>query len=57
LAGSDWVAGPVERLARNVLHGLYGPVKGNDQTWNLAMPGLGVTGALDCAATAFFIYN
>ncbi|MCX6955256.1 MAG: c-type cytochrome, partial [Verrucomicrobia bacterium] len=47
LAGSDWVAGPPERIARIVLHGLYGPVKVNDQTWNLAMPGLGASGVLD----------
>ncbi len=47
LAGSDWVAGPPERLARIVLHGLFGPVRVNDQTWNLAMPGLGAAGVLD----------
>ena len=47
LAGSDWVSGPPERLVRVVLHGLYGPVKVNDQVWNLAMPGLGATGVLD----------
>ncbi len=47
LAGSDWVTGPPERLARILLHGLYGPVTVNNQTWNLAMPGLGAAGALD----------
>ena len=47
LAGSDWVAGPPERIVRIVLHGLYGPVRVNDQTWNLAMPGLGAAGGLD----------
>lgn len=47
LAGSDWVAGPPERLVRIVLHGLYGPVKVNDQIWNLAMPGLGASNVLD----------
>lgn len=47
LAGSDWVAGPPERMVRIVLHGLFGPVRVNDQTWNLAMPGLGVAGLLD----------
>ncbi|MEQ1861062.1 MAG: c-type cytochrome [Chthoniobacteraceae bacterium] len=41
LAGSDWVTGPPERLVRVVLHGLYGPVQVNGQTWNLHMPGLG----------------
>lgn len=47
LAGSEWVAGPPERLARIVLHGLYGPVQVGNQTWNLAMPGLGASGAID----------
>ena len=47
LAGSDWVTGPPERLVRVVLHGLYGPVQVNGQTWNLAMPGLGATGLFD----------
>lgn len=46
LAGSEWVNGPPERLARIVLHGLYGPVEVNGQAWNLAMPGLGVAGNL-----------
>ncbi len=41
LAGSDWVVGPPERLARVILHGLYGPIQVNEQTWNLNMPGLG----------------
>ena len=41
LAGSDWVDGPPERLARVVLHGLYGPVEVNGQRWNLHMPGFG----------------
>lgn len=47
LAGSDWLAGPPERLARIALHGLYGPVQVSGRTWNLAMPGLGATGLLD----------
>jgi mono/diheme cytochrome c family protein/glucose/arabinose dehydrogenase len=47
LAGSDWVAGAPERLARIVLHGLYGPVRVNGETWNLSMPALGATGVLD----------
>ncbi len=41
LAGSDWVAGSPDRLARVVLHGLYGPIEVNDESWNLHMPGLG----------------
>ncbi len=46
LAGSDWVSGPPERLARVVLHGLYGPIEVNGQRWNLHMPGLGASGIL-----------
>jgi mono/diheme cytochrome c family protein/glucose/arabinose dehydrogenase len=41
LAGSDWVSGPPERLARVVLHGLYGPIDVAGQRWNLHMPGFG----------------
>jgi mono/diheme cytochrome c family protein/glucose/arabinose dehydrogenase len=47
LAGSDWVAGPPERVVRILLHGLAGPVQVSGQPWNLAMPALGVTGVLD----------
>jgi len=47
LAGSDWVTGPPERLVRVVLHGLYGPVQVNGQTWNLNMPALGASGLFD----------
>ena len=47
LAGSDWVTGPPERLVRVVLHGLYGPVEVNGQTWNLNMPALGASGLFD----------
>jgi mono/diheme cytochrome c family protein len=47
LAGSEWVAGPPERLVRILLHGLSGPVQVNGEPWNLAMPALGVTGLLD----------
>lgn len=47
LAGSDWVMGSPERIARIILHGLYGPVTVNGETWNLTMPGLGASGLLD----------
>ncbi len=47
LADSDWVSGPPERIVRVVLHGLYGPVHVNGQTWNLNMPALGAPGLLD----------
>jgi mono/diheme cytochrome c family protein/glucose/arabinose dehydrogenase len=39
LAGSEWVHGPAERLARVVLHGLYGPLEVSGQSWNHHMPG------------------
>lgn len=52
LAGSEWVTGSPDRIARIVLHGLYGPIQVNDQTWNLSMPGLGAAGALDDEKTA-----
>jgi mono/diheme cytochrome c family protein len=45
LAGSEWVNGPPERLARVILHGLYGPIEVNGEKWNLHMPGFG--GAFD----------
>jgi mono/diheme cytochrome c family protein len=41
LSGSEWVHGPPERLARIVLHGLFGPIKIGDDTWNHHMPGFG----------------
>jgi mono/diheme cytochrome c family protein/glucose/arabinose dehydrogenase len=41
LAGSEWVHGPPERLARIVLHGLYGPVEVKGQRWSLFMPSFG----------------
>lgn len=41
LAGSEWVAGPAERLIKVVLHGLYGPIDVAGQRWNLHMPGFG----------------
>ncbi|MBL9145731.1 MAG: c-type cytochrome [Verrucomicrobiaceae bacterium] len=47
LAGSDWVAGPPERIARVVLHGLYGPVQVSGNTFNLVMPGIGMSGVLN----------
>jgi len=41
LADSDWVSGSAERLARIVLHGLYGLIEVNGESWNLHMPGFG----------------
>ena len=42
LVGTDWVAGPPERLIRILLQGLRGPVKVKGQTYELDMPSLGV---------------
>jgi putative heme-binding domain-containing protein len=47
LVESDWVNGPPERLVRIALHGLAGPVTVLDREWNLTMPGLGQSAALD----------
>lgn len=41
LADSEWVNGPVDRIARIALHGLYGEIEVSGETWNLAMPGFG----------------
>lgn len=38
LAGSEWVKGDPERLIQVILHGLEGPVKVLDKSYNLAMP-------------------
>jgi mono/diheme cytochrome c family protein/glucose/arabinose dehydrogenase len=42
LVGTDWVAGSPERLIRIVLHGVRGPIKVKDQTYEMDMPALGV---------------
>lgn len=42
LSGSEWVAGPPERLVRIVLHGLRGPLRVKGQNFALEMPTLGV---------------
>lgn len=47
LVGSEWVSGSPEPLIRILLHGVYGPIQVAGKTWNLAMPGLGASGALD----------
>ncbi|MYF09812.1 MAG: cytochrome c, class I [Gammaproteobacteria bacterium] len=39
LAGTSWVTGPSEVLARIVLHGLSGPIEVNGEAWNGVMPG------------------
>ena len=41
LAGSEWVVGAPDRLARIVLHGLRGPLMVNGMSYNLDMPAAG----------------
>lgn len=41
LAGSEWVVGPPDRLARIILHGVYGRIPVHGQEWNLHMPAAG----------------
>ena len=42
LVGTDWMASSPERLIRIVIHGLRGPIKVKDQTYEMDMPALGV---------------
>ena len=42
LVGTEWMASSPERLIRIVLHGLRGPIKVKDQTYEMDMPALGV---------------
>ncbi|MBI4662300.1 MAG: c-type cytochrome [Verrucomicrobia bacterium] len=56
LGGSEWINASPERLVRIVLHGLYGPIEVNGQTWNLHMPSFGpVLDDERLAATLTFI--
>jgi putative membrane-bound dehydrogenase-like protein len=55
LAGSEWVSGPPERLARIVMNGLYGPIQVNGQTWNLSMPAHGTYTDEDVAAVLSYV--
>jgi mono/diheme cytochrome c family protein len=41
LDGSEWVNGPVPRLARIPMHGLAGPITIKGEKWNSAMPNAG----------------
>jgi glucose/arabinose dehydrogenase/mono/diheme cytochrome c family protein len=42
LVGSEWIAGPENRLVRIVMHGLRGPIKVKKLAYELDMPALGV---------------
>ena len=52
LAGSAWVTGPSEVLARIVLHGLAGPIEVNGEAWNGVMPGHATLPGFDDATAA-----
>jgi mono/diheme cytochrome c family protein/glucose/arabinose dehydrogenase len=56
LNGSAWVAGPPERLARVVLHGLYGPLEIAGVLWNHHMPGFRESGLTDEQIAAVLSY-
>lgn len=57
LNGSEWVAGPPERLARIILNGLFGPLKAAGTDWNHSMPGFGeaLTNSHHAAAVLTYI--
>lgn len=56
LDGSEWVSGPIPRLARIPLHGLQGPITVKGENWNAAMPAMGASlNAEDLAALLTYI--
>jgi mono/diheme cytochrome c family protein len=55
LVGTDWVAASPERLIRIILHGLRGPIKVKDQTYELDMPSLGVLDDEQIAAVLTYV--
>lgn len=52
LNGTEWVAGPPERLVRIVLHGLFGPLEVAGTRWNHHMPGFREAGLTDNRSVA-----
>jgi mono/diheme cytochrome c family protein len=57
LVGSEWVAGPEQRLVRIVLNGLRGPIKVKKQTFELDMPALGILEDEQIATVLTYIRN
>ena len=57
LAGSEWVAGPEQRIVRIVLNGLRGPIKVKGQPFELDMPALGVLEDEQIASVLTYIRN
>ena len=56
LNGSEWVAGPPERLVRIVSHGLFGPLHAAGTDWNHSMPGFRQALAEPTAIAAVLTY-
>ena len=52
LAGTTWVQGPSEILARVLLQGLGGPIEVNGETWDSVMPGHALMPDFDDATAA-----
>lgn len=57
LAGSEWVTGGTERIARVVLHGLSGPVSVKGATYNGIMPPQGTLSDKEIAYVMTYIRN
>ena len=57
LAGSEWVQGGTERIARIVLHGLSGPVGVKGANFNGAMPPQGTMSDAEIAAVLTYVRN
>ena len=57
LAGSEWVQGGTERIARIVLHGLSGPVTVKGANFNGVMPPQGTMSDAELAAVLTYVRN
>jgi mono/diheme cytochrome c family protein/glucose/arabinose dehydrogenase len=55
LVDSDWVLGKPDVTARIVLHGLGGPVKVGNRTWDLTMPPMGMLSDEDIAGVLTYV--
>jgi mono/diheme cytochrome c family protein/glucose/arabinose dehydrogenase len=55
LVDSDWVLGKPDVTARIILHGLGGPVKVGNRTWDLTMPPMGMLSDEDIAAVMTYV--
>ena len=55
LVDSDWVLGKPDVTARIVLHGLGGPIKVGNRTWDLTMPPMGMLSDEEVAGVLTYI--